>query len=971
MPPPQFGYRWVDQSAGPFADPLNQRLLGVTLQLPGDEFGSFNSNLRGQNNTDEGVYIDDIIIGFAERGEMVSGPGRNNTAFVGNPNFIDTSVTAGLYQLEARRAPEAGIPTGSDDLPFLDLLPSIDTNDRLVEGRVLIAPPGYEVSDGQSFTLTDGINQVTFEFNDLAIPGSGVTPGRVRIDYAVTDPDYVIAQRIRTAINSAPVQATLKIAGQLSDGILGTFSTSNQVNLVGTIGIVTSGGLSIPIYNEFYGDRNLFRDQGQIILYGNEISNAAQWGILVDNGARSAADGSTPHQGPVRNLREENSQRLVPGVVLTNNIVYRNGTGGILFSGDANPNNDAVVPFGRIVNNTLYGNGGSLTGGTQADVGIRVNNGAGPTLLNNIVANFNLGIDVADAASRAQTVVGGTLYQGNDTNSNVALGGPGDFPILLANNEPLFVNAAAGNFYLKAQSRAIDSSVDSLLDRPALLTVKTPMGIANSPIISPDRDGFGQFRVDDPSVATPNGFGLNPFKDRGAIDRVDFNGPNSILVNPIDNDSEGLDLDPLPTVVVLKSQILKDFTIRLIDRFDPDGPAEGSDIDDTSVDTSKVRVEVLTSSGTQLLVEGIDYTFSYDTTNNLIRLNPLGGLWPLVRTYRITLDNSAATGISDRAGNILAPNQPDGTHIYTIFLGSAVDFGDAPNSYGTLLASNGPSHQIVGGIHLGAINSPDTDGQPSAAADLDTSDDGVTFGNLQPGGAANSSSITVVSSAVGKLDAWFDLNLNGTFDPNEYVLQGLNLVVGPNVINFTMPAGLIGNSYARFRMSTAGINSPVGLAADGEVEDYQVTLVGPEFQNPILNVDVDNDGFVSPIDALLVITYLFQWDPLVNGNIPVPPRTPEFTAPVPVLDATGGGVAGDGRYIDVNGDGFLSPADALEVINYLNNPPAPRRCPLLRVKAKARRPMRRCSLLRRRLSRRAHAAPVFWTRLPCSLLRIS
>jgi len=185
----------------------------------------------------------------------------------------------------------------------------------------------------------------------------------------------------------------------------------------------------------------------------------------------------------------------------------------------------------------------------------------------------------------------------------------------------------------------------------------------------------------------------------------------------------------------------------------------------------------------------------------------------------------------------------------------------------------------------------------------------------------------VVSAAVGELDAWFDLDQNGSFDLNEYVLQGVDLSVGSNLITFSMPNGLRGNTIARFRMSSAGVTSPLGLAADGEVEDYVVTLVGPEFQNGTFNIDVNNDGFGSPIDALLVITYLFTWGPLVeaNGfaNIPLPPRTPEFDAPVPVLDATGGGVPGEGRFIDVNGDGFLSASDALEVINYLNNPPAP------------------------------------------------
>ena len=233
----------------------------------------------------------------------------------------------------------------------------------------------------------------------------------------------------------------------------------------------------------------------------------------------------------------------------------------------------------------------------------------------------------------------------------------------------------------------------------------------------------------------------------------------------------------------------------------------------------------------------------------------------------------------------------------------------------------------MGGIHLGATNGADTDGQPSPAADLDTSDDGVTFGNLQPGGAANSSNITVVSAAVGKLDAWFDLDQDGTFDITEHVLQARDLTVGSTLINFTMPAGLRGDTYARFRMTTTGISTPNGLAPDGEVEDYVVTMVGPEFQNGALNVDVDNDGFVAPIDALLVITYLFSWFPIVQGNgfanIPVPPREPEFDAPVPVLDPSGGGGSGDGRYIDVDGDGILSPIDALLVINYLNNPPTP------------------------------------------------
>jgi len=64
-------------------------------------------------------------------------------------------------------------------------------------------------------------------------------------------------------------------------------------------------------------------------------------------------------------------------------------------------------------------------------------------------------------------------------------------------------------------------------------------------------------------------------------------------------------------------------------------------------------------------------------------------------------------------------------------------------------------------------------------------------------------------------------------------------------------------------------------------------------------LDVNADGFVSPIDALLVIN-----DLNIAGSrlLAVPP----LTAP------------GQVQFLDVNGDQFLSPVDALEVINYLN-----------------------------------------------------
>ena len=66
---------------------------------------------------------------------------------------------------------------------------------------------------------------------------------------------------------------------------------------------------------------------------------------------------------------------------------------------------------------------------------------------------------------------------------------------------------------------------------------------------------------------------------------------------------------------------------------------------------------------------------------------------------------------------------------------NAVDFGDAPDTYGTTIAANGAQHTIVPLIHLGATVDKEPNGQPSVGADGDDLDapandeDGVTFLN--------------------------------------------------------------------------------------------------------------------------------------------------------------------------------------------------------------------------------------------------
>jgi hypothetical protein len=70
--------------------------------------------------------------------------------------------------------------------------------------------------------------------------------------------------------------------------------------------------------------------------------------------------------------------------------------------------------------------------------------------------------------------------------------------------------------------------------------------------------------------------------------------------------------------------------------------------------------------------------------------------------------------------------------------------------------------------------------------------------------------------------------------------------------------------------------------------------------NPMNRFDVNNDGFVSPIDALILVNMV---NTTGGGN----------------LGSGGEGEgAGDKFFVDVNEDGFLSPLDILWVVNHLN-----------------------------------------------------
>jgi hypothetical protein len=809
--------------------------------------GAQNINEDAKDNNFEGILLDDFMIGFVERGEMVLNTPVNTT--FEQPNvFPADKILSGAYQLEARRGTHYGIalppaPMPTDPPGFL-LNRTFDTNHRFGDSIVLIAPEPQDIKAGATFTVGGGVNRLTFEFD---LTGQGVTPGRRAVLVAgartAADVAAAIANAINAVVPPAPNQPDpLTVTASVSPPVLNhllqfefhspfvqlhrvaIFETDPEQSgiIVDTMDIGAQGGTvnEGTSINEEFGDSNIYRDQGQVLIEANSIRNSAQFGIRVDAGMRDAVT-NLPHPGAVRNLQDFNNQRLAYGPAIINNLISFNGAGGILFSGDPGTAPPGAVPFGRIVNNTIFG-GVSPTG-----VGILVNESASPTLLNNVLASLRTGVEVD--ASSASTIIGGTVFHRNSMN-NVGTG-LGTFPIVVGAGEELFVEPENGNFYPAPGSRLIDSSIDSLQDRPELTTLMNPLGFGPSPIKAPDRDQLGQLRINDPAVPSPPGLGADVFKDRGAVDRSDFSGPSAALIDPVTNTR----LDPtITTLPVLQTAPVLEFAVQLIDGVQPADPAFGSGIDDRTIVEEFVILDQLT--GVRLprmpvtllrdgiaLVEGLDYILSYDPTNDVLHLRPAQGVWETGHTYVIRLDNTPVTGIRDLAANTLKANNLAGTTEFVITI-EPVDFGDAPAQYPTLFADGGAHHRIVTGRQLGLTVTAETDGQPSQSALTDMGDDGVLIaGGLVVG---ETQQITVSASIAGFLDAWVDFNRDGDWnDAGEQIFASRSLVAGANNLTINVPTiAAIGESYARFRFSTAGGLSPTGPADDGEVEDYRVDI---------------------------------------------------------------------------------------------------------------------------------------------------
>ena len=473
-------------NAGPF---VNETVFGVN-RVDG-----------AQDNDFEGAYLDDFVIGFAERGEVASGANPTTGNFFVNP-AVSSGLQTGTYQVEIRDASE--FVASADATPFR----TIDTNARLSESRTVVARSASEIRDGQTFSITDGRSTVDFEF-DLIESDTGVTPGTVAVPFTLLaiEPDTgeidpftgaiipgteviraqtstEVAQSIADAINRPDVQAVLGGSALSGSGV--DVVNDGQINLFGDINLVDESGAFESVgFADLRGDQNRERDaQGVILVENSRFLFNEFYGVDISHDLSVTIDGNDEPSVVryPRNLVELNTESLTPGVVVQSNVFAFNEIGGIQIAGidpALNQTGNDPVAFDRILNNTIIG--GSITPGLTA-----------PSATFNGVF-FGMGaLAFADQVIDFSPDAGGQPPTPVHQNANAALGAPngqgfGPEPLDSTSSVSLGVR---GSLTVAFTDNNLTGSGDN---QPDLIVFET--GEIESVFVEVSRDGISFFDV--------------------------------------------------------------------------------------------------------------------------------------------------------------------------------------------------------------------------------------------------------------------------------------------------------------------------------------------------------------------------------------------------------------------------------------------------------------------------------------------
>lgn len=270
------------------------------------------------------------------------------------------------------------------------------------------------------------------------------------------------------------------------------------------------------------------------------------------------------------------------------------------------------------------------------------------------------------------------------------------------------------------------------------------------------------------------------------------------------------------------------------------------------------QINPVTGAETLLATIGLPNPSTYPSSY----MDSLGTLFVLENVtgdiYRIVIAGLNATAVLFSQTGLI-PQDSDGAFCSLEVVG--VDFGDAPDTalgtgignYNTLLASNGPRHQIINELFLGAVVTQEFDAYQSVTAigddiPIGIQDDAVTF-PLTPILTTDSTysldmTVTNNTGQDANLYVWIDFNENGIFEGQEAasaIIIPTHIAPSQVTAIFNLPnVPLAGTTYVRARITTDTLinanagdltledTRSLGAATDGEVEDYIIEILEPQ-----------------------------------------------------------------------------------------------------------------------------------------------
>ncbi len=286
---------------------------------------------------------------------------------------------------------------------------------------------------------------------------------------------------------------------------------------------------------------------------------------------------------------------------------------------------------------------------------------------------------------------------------------------------------------------------------------------------------------------------------------------------------------------------------------------------------------------------------------------------------------------------VASENSTDGYQITTIADIQILDVAEPPTE---IFITSEPIPENDPGAVVGVISLPDSasisdytfsisddrfelvDGQlqlkPGIAIDYEASDTiYVAIAITASSGETATSTVTVNVANRNDAPTGIEISLNTVTERTPGQIIGSVVVVDQDqeYYNYTVSdprfevvGGMLrlkeGESLSKSTDGSLSLSVSASSAAGATVTQRVVVDVKdkpPAFQNPNEPRDVNGDGKITPLDALLILNHLNRYGPRV------------------ILPESKPGAEGESPYMfDVNGDGRVTPIDVLIIINYLN-----------------------------------------------------